>query len=302
MTQLKSGKGLTIKAGRDATLAGATVTTGTTLDLNAGRNVVLETAFSSRDSGWKGKKSGERSGNQSSVVTELKSGTSLSIAAGNDATLTGTKLDAGTTVSLTAENNITLLAAVNQEFESSNSKSGNFLRKTEKRDSRSATTYQGVSITSGGDATVKAKNNLTTAGTTLKAGGNATLEATTGKLLVGTYKDKVETNTYRNESILGGLLGGTSTTKIINTTETATDALAALDLTTVSGGDTELVGTKLEAGNKLTVKAGGNLIVKAAVSNHFKDHDETNNGLIVTKTIKEDIKKFKESYLVVSLE
>lgn len=98
---------------------------------------------------------------------------------------------------------------------------------------------------------------------------------------------------------MGGLFGSTKSESIENRFSTGTKALAELDLTLVSGGDTTLIGTQLKAGGNLSVNTGGDFSVQAAINSMRRDYFSQKLGAITMTTITEQ--SFKEVALLTKI-
>ncbi|KAB2721490.1 DUF637 domain-containing protein [Brucella intermedia] len=101
------------------------------------------------------------------------------------------------------------------------------------------------------------------------------------------------------KSYLGGLLGSTNISNTTTEISTGTEALAGLDLSLISGGDTTLIGSQLSAGGNLNIVTGGDLNVLAAIDSERKESFSQDLGPIVMTTITEQ--SYKEIANLVSL-
>ncbi|WP_224825200.1 DUF637 domain-containing protein [Cognatishimia sp. MH4019] len=300
-TALSVGGDLTIQSGRDTTFSAVKAQVGGDATLTAGRDLSILAAQEAFEE--KGRSGGTRYEKTSvtSIVSSLSVGGDFNATAGRDATLVGTQIATGGDAGLTAGRDLVLVAAQDVEKGSSRSKKSGFLSRKTTTKSYLDITNRGVSITAGGDIALQAKTgDLTTAGSSFNAqGGDVSLSATQGDILVGTYTDIRQRSKTVTRSMLGGLLGGTDHRSKTEQISTGTDALAALDLSIVSGDDTTLIGAQLKAGQQLTIRTGGDLSVQGAVSSTREDRHSTNNGLITSTTITE--RSFRETVALTSL-
>ncbi|CUX53226.1 hemagglutinin repeat-containing protein [Rhizobium oryzihabitans] len=229
-----------------------------------------------------------------SIVTSLAGGSDVSITAGGGATLIGTDIDSGGKVRIAAENDVVLAAAQDIYSYERETKSGNWFRKKQTRESETRVTNTGTDISASGDIeVVSAAGNLVTAGSRFASTeGNVALKAVKGDIFAGTYIDIFRKTHESRKSYLGGLFSSNSRSLTDNRFATGTAALAGLDLTLVSGGDTTLVGTQLKAGGRLSVETGGDFSITAAISSMRKEYFSHRVGAITMTTITEN--SFKE--------
>jgi deoxycytidylate deaminase len=229
-----------------------------------------------------------------SIVTSLAGGSDVSITAGGGATLIGTDIDSGGKVRIAAENNVVLAAAQDIYSYERETKSGNWFRKKQTRESETRVTNTGTDISASGDIeVVSAAGNLVTAGSRFASTeGNVALKAVKGDIFAGTYIDIFRKTHESRKSYLGGLFSSNSRSLTDNRFATGTAALAGLDLTLVSGGDTTLVGTQLKAGGRLSVETGGDFSITAAISSMRKEYFSHKVDAITMTTITEN--SFKE--------
>ncbi|MEL6597515.1 MAG: hemagglutinin repeat-containing protein [Pseudomonadota bacterium] len=300
-TALNVGGDLTIQSGRDTILSAVTAQVGGDTTLTAGRDLsILAAQEFFEEKGRSGSKRYEKTAVMS-IVSDLNTSGGLIATAGRDATLVGAQIAAGRNTSITAGRDLVLAAAQDVEQGSSRSKKSGFLSSKTTTESYLNITNRGVSITSGGDIALQADTgDLTTAGSRFNArGGDVALTATQGDVLVSSYTDTRQRSKTVKKSILGGLLGGTDHKTRIDQIGSGTDALAALDLSVVSGGNTTLIGAQLEAGQRLRIRTGGDLSVQGALSSTRKDRYSNNSGLVVSTTITE--RSFREAVALTSL-
>jgi filamentous hemagglutinin len=229
-----------------------------------------------------------------SIVTSLAGGSDVSITAGGGATLIGTDIDSGGKVRIAAENDVVLAAAQDIYSYERETKSGNWFRKKQTRESETRVTNAGTDISASGDIeVVSAAGNLVTAGSRFASTeGNVALKAVKGDIFAGTYIDIFRKTHESRKSYLGGLFSSNSRSLTDNRFATGTAALAGLDLTLVSGGDTTLVGTQLKAGGRLSVETGGDFSITAAISSMRKEYFSHKVDAITMTTITEN--SFKE--------
>lgn len=235
-----------------------------------------------------------------SHVTSFYTGGDFTANAGGKAVLVGTQIDAGGTLQLAAVEDVVLTAA--QDLYSSSTRksksSWGGLKKSSSSHDITQVTNEGVRIAASGNVDVIAQSgDLVTAGTTFVSNnGDVNLSAIEGEIYAGTYTDVFQEQKKKSSSFLFGLINSSSQLNTTDKFKTGTAALAALDLSLVSGADTTLVGANLSAGQTLNINAGGNLNVQAAIDSQRSEFFSTNSGMVTTTTITE--KSFVETALL----
>ncbi|WP_208860670.1 hemagglutinin repeat-containing protein [Pseudovibrio ascidiaceicola] len=283
---LNVGGNLSILTDGDLVVAGADVDVAGDVTLTAGNDLAL----SSVEVGSKTKSKNSKTEVSTSIVTDIDAGGSITATAGGDAVLMGTQIDVGGEADISATDNL-VLAAVQDVYSSySKKKKSGFLSSKTSIKSETKVTNKGVSIASGGDLDLLAENgDLTTAGTSLASGdGDVNLTAADGHIYAGAYTDVQSKYSKTSKSILGGLFGSTKIINSVDKISRGTEALAALDLSLLSGEDTTLIGAFLSAGNNLNINTGGNFDVKAAINSQRREFFEHEMGLVLMTTITEN--------------
>ncbi|SDR45004.1 filamentous hemagglutinin N-terminal domain-containing protein [Pseudovibrio sp. Tun.PSC04-5.I4] len=285
-SSLNVGGTLSIITNGDLVVAGADVDVAGDVKLTAGKDLVL----TSVEVGSKTKSRNSKVEVSTSIVTDINAGGNLTATAGGDAVLMGTQIDVGGDADISAADNL-VLAAVQDLYSSySKKKKSGFLSSKTSIKSETKVTNKGVSIASGGDLDLLAETgDLTTAGTSLASGeGDVNLTAAEGNIYAGAYTDVHSQYSKTSKSILGGLFGSTKIINSVDKISRGTEALAALDLSLLSGEDTTLVGAFLSAGNNVNINTGGDFDVKAAINSHRKEFFEHEMGLVLMTTITEN--------------
>lgn len=301
LSKITSGSDLTITALGDLTLGGVTadiagnvtLTTNTNLALNAPRSVIEYHVGDDRN--------GTDLWDIRSHVTDITTGGSFSAMAGDTALLEGTKINAGGALDLSATNDVTVSAAQNIYEYSHRTYSSSLLSKRSSRHSITRLLHAGADLTSDGTLDIESQEgNLTTAGSRFESQtGDINLSATQGDVLAGVFTDIDRENSEYHKSSFFGLISSSGTSLVDHRNATGTSALADLDLTIVSGGDTELVGAQLSAGRDLNLNVGGDLRVLAAIDSTRKEFFESNMGVVLATTVTE--RSHKETAVLTSL-
>ncbi|WP_234710613.1 hemagglutinin repeat-containing protein [Sinorhizobium arboris] len=302
LSSIEAGGDLAIVSGGALTLAGVTGNAGGNLSLAAAGDLVLSAAESTTEFQRSRRRSSLDISTVTSSATKLSAGGDLTALAGGSAVLVGTALDSGGSVRLAAKDEVVLAAAQDiYSYEAKTEKKSLFKKKSTSV-SRARVTNEGVSIAAAGDVDVVAgTGDLVTAGSRfVSAGGDIALSATEGDIYAGAYTDIFQESRTTKKSYFFGLFGSTRSSSTESRFSTGTDALAALDLTLVSGADTTLVGAHLAAGGNLSIDTGGDFSVEAAIDSERKAFFSSNLGLVTMTTITE--RSFRETARLSSLE
>ncbi|MBI5165922.1 MAG: hemagglutinin repeat-containing protein, partial [Magnetospirillum sp.] len=287
---IKSGGGIEISAGKNATFVGTDMSSGQgeATSITAGENVNLRAAkdTSSSDSldasaGFAaGKGGGQKSlalnagfgltdkDSSTARVASINSGGDLTIKAGKDATLEGSNLAAGGKASIGAGGNVNVKAATstsdNIDVGASLSLSGDKATKDNKGKNIGANFTGGTSTTRTG-ATISAGQGVEI--TAEK--GSATFEGTsinTAKGDVDISAAKTVTFGTAQSSNVGGSIGGSVGDRgnLVNdlsfgagTSNQVTSITGGGNLNVSSGGKTVMQGTTVDVGGKADIDAGG---------------------------------------------
>jgi len=288
-SRFEVGGDLSIISSADMMLAGVQAQVVGDTRLTAGGSLYLLAEQSSVEYSEGDEKNGEDTLSVKAEVTRLTTGGDFIASAGGDAVLVGTQIDAGGEVELTAVQDVILTAVQQIERSETRQTSRNFLAAKRETHSYLSVTNRGVGINAGSGINILARTgDLTTAGTEFaSASGDINLTATEGNILVGTYTDVFQESHTKERGYLGGLLSRSSQVYTVDHINTGTDALAALDLSIVSGADTTLVGATLSADQNLNITTGGDFSVQAAIDSHRSEFFETDMGLVTLTTVEE---------------
>ncbi|MEJ8563508.1 filamentous hemagglutinin N-terminal domain-containing protein [Yoonia sp. GPGPB17] len=223
-------------------------------------------------------------------VTEVASGGDFTALSGDTILMEGALIEATGSANIAAANDIMLSAAVEEYRYESRSYSRNWFRTKRSRRTVSETTHDGTDIIAGGLLNIESQTgDLILAGTALQSlADDINVSATQGDILAGTFTDTREEYRKTSRSFLFGLMSSSSASHNLYEMLTGTDILADVDLTLVSGGNTELIGAQLSAGRDLSLNVGGDLIVEAAINTAKESYYEQNVGLVLATTATEE--------------
>ncbi|WP_407865921.1 hemagglutinin repeat-containing protein [Phyllobacterium phragmitis] len=283
-SQLSSGTDTTIKAGDDILLSGSKLKADGDARLEAGNDINI-TAAQEQESVRFGKNS---SSSTTHTGSGIEAGGSISARAGTngngDLNVIGSKLSADGTVDLGASDNVTIAeardSAVTDTQGSFKSGSG-FSRKkgqvrghieTETAAGSSISGGAGVDITSGGDTTISASR--VQAGTGEKK-ADLNIDAG-GDLVIASGKDTVAHDD--REKSKGFLSKGSISTQSYNETTVASELGAAGNVNLNAGDNAVIAGSKVVAGEAITVE-GDSVSVIGAAEQHERESESKKSGL-----------------------
>jgi filamentous hemagglutinin len=295
LSSLTVGADLSIVTAADLVLAGLQGDAGGDTLLSAGGNLLMTAVQSESEFHSGNARNGTDVYSLTSHVTDLTTGVDFTATSGGQATLIGTQIDAGGSVDLAAAEGVVLAAAQDiYDFETRTYKKRLLSKKTTSH-SITEVTNQGVSIAAAGDVDIIAEDgDLIAAGTSFVSNnGDINLTAVEGDIYAGAYTDIFQEEIRKSKSALFGLIRSSSTSNAIDQFNTGTDALAALDLSLVSGADTTLAGATLASGGNLNITTGGDFSVEAAIDSQRSEFFSQNMGLVTMTTITE--KSFVET-------
>ncbi len=318
---IAANDGLTIAAGRDATISASRLeATGGKLDaaiaIDAGRDIViasgLDTLEKQSSSSSRGLLSSRRSSSQShdetNVASAISTSGNISLNAGRDATISGSKLDAGGSLAIEGDSVSALGAQERDASGSSSSKSGLFVGSGggfvslwgSKSNSKEqfATANAASSINAGQDVTLEARvTDVNIIGSNVTAGRDIALNAardvnvTPGSETSGSSEEKKRSGFGLSFSSGSGSLSvGVGYGKVSDKTSQSQEVnavsrlTAGRDLTIDAGRDANLQAARAEAGRDAVVQAVRDVNLLSAIdrSNYARMHEELFAGVTLS--------------------
>lgn len=191
----------------------------------------------------------------------------LSLDAAKDITVKGGQVSAGGDASLSAGGNVTFDTIENKKANTTSSTSSNGLTSSVTTTTVTTTEQIKSGLTTGGNLSIKSKNDITLAGTDVKAGGNADLDAGGSvNLLARANSTKTTSSTTTSGLGVGGGLVGSQTTDTVKGSDRnvgttlnvgGNASMTAKKDITLEGATVDVKGDgKLNAGNNINVLAG----------------------------------------------
>lgn len=191
----------------------------------------------------------------------------LTLDAAKDITVKGGQVAAGGDASLSAGGNVTFDTIENKKANTTSSSSSNGLTSSVTTTTVATTEQIKSGLTTGGNLSIKSKNDITLAGTDVNAGGNANLDAGGSvNLLARANSTKTTSSTTTSGLGVGGGLVGSQTTDTVKGSDRnvgttlnvgGNAAVTAKKDITLQGATVDVKGDgKLDAGNNVNILAG----------------------------------------------
>ncbi|WP_425327913.1 hemagglutinin repeat-containing protein [Pseudomonas nitroreducens] len=265
---------LSLDAGRDITNRGA-LSSGGDAYLSAGRDINLEAVTDAsrlRDV--------QQGGHHVTTTTieqnhasSLTAGGNLSLEAGRDLNVVGSKATAGQDLAVSAGRDVNVVSTADYQDVDIRSKDG----KERIHEQDTHTRQQASELAAGGDLLVSAGQDITLAASKIAAGNEAYLVA----------GDKIELlaandNDYSlYDSKEKGSWGKKKTQRdeVTDVRAVGSEISAGSDITLLSNGDQKYQGAKLEAGNDIAILSGGEVTFEAVKDLHQEAHEKTDNSV-----------------------
>ncbi|ALF86673.1 MULTISPECIES: hemagglutinin repeat-containing protein [Ralstonia solanacearum species complex] len=298
---------VSVLAGRDITLAGATVSAGNNAQLAAGRDLNLGTVTlgTTQDAVSRGGQSYFHDQTTTVSGSTVSAGGNVVAVAGRDATLTSSAIQAGGDATVVAGRNVTVTAASDTHTHREGSLGADAQYKKSSYDE----TVQGSAIQAGNSATLGAgqtqavgrvlqasgitpatpeaggTGNVTVLGSSVTTGNGAANLVATGDVTVGAVNEKHSDYSW-SDNKHSGLLSSEQTTKERSSqSSTAVGSSISADSVTASAGrDLTVQGSTVAATNDVNLGAGRNLTVTTAenTSSSHSYEETTKSGFGAT--------------------
>ncbi len=286
VSTLTSGGSLTMTAGRDVISEAAGMAAEDNVTLQAGRDIALQSEATAEGSHREGRNTTEIKKSVRQQGTEIAAGGDVAIQAGRDLTSNATQVVAQQDISVGAENNINLNTATESDYyyKKEVSSGGGFLsKKTTTKIQEDSSTREKGTLLSGNNVSVEAGKNILVNGSqvvgdeevALKAGDNIDILAATNTNSSWRFSETKKSGLMSTGGI--GISIGSSKTvhdlKQKGTTQSqsvSTVGSTGGNVSIVSGGQVHLNGSDLVAGKGITVDSD-NILVTAGHDKHITD-------------------------------
>ncbi|WP_293794181.1 hemagglutinin repeat-containing protein [uncultured Pantoea sp.] len=271
-TTLSSGGNLTLKAGQDITSQAAALAAEGDVGLQAGRDINLNAVESRSGDSERGSKKTVINEAVRQQGTEIVSGGSTTILAGNDITTQAASITANKDIGLQAGHDVNITTATESDYaykEETKTKKGLFSKKTTHTIREDSSTTEKASQLNGDQISIVAGNDLTLKGSTvvgennvgLKAGNDLTITAATD-----TQSSYRLSETKKSGMFSGGGIGvtfGSASSKQQLKQDGTTESQSAStvgstggNVTLVAGHDARLAGSDVIAKQDISLVGG----------------------------------------------
>ncbi|MFO5992142.1 DUF637 domain-containing protein, partial [Pseudomonas aeruginosa] len=196
-------------------------------------------------------------------------GRDISVSAGRDISVVGSRIDARRDVTFEAGRDVGLVAAANEEHAYGKTKKVTF------QDDK--ITQQATRVDAGGDLAINAGQDLRLVASQASAGDEAYLVAGDKLELLAAN----DSSYYLYDKKSKGSFGSKKTRRdeITDVTAVGSQISSGGDLTLLSGGDQTYQGAKLESANDLAIVSGGAVTFEAVKDLHQESHEKSKGNL-----------------------
>ena len=200
---------------------------------------------------------------------EVVAGRDISVSAGRDISVVGSRIDARRDVTFEAGRDVGLVAAANEEHAYGKTKKVTF------QDDK--ITQRATRVDAGGDLAINAGQDLRLIASQASAGDEAYLVAGDKLELLAAN----DSSYYLYDKKSKGSFGSKKTRRdeITDVTAVGSQISSGGDLTLLSGGDQTYQGAKLESGNDLAIVSGGAVTFEAVKDLHQESHEKSKGNL-----------------------
>ncbi|MHA6911772.1 hemagglutinin repeat-containing protein [Ralstonia pseudosolanacearum] len=298
---------VSVLAGRDITLAGATISAGSNAQLAAGRDLNFGTVLlgTTQDAVSRGGQSYFHDQTTTVSGSTVSAGGNVVAVAGRDATLTSSAIQAGGNATVVAGRNVSVAAASDTHTHSEGSLGADAQYKKSSYDE----TVQGSAIQAGNSATLGAgqgqavgqvlrvsgiaaatpeaggTGNVAVLGSSVTTGNGAANLIATGDVTVGAVNEKHTDYAWLDNKHAGFLSSEQTTKERSSQSSTAVGSSISADSVTASAGrDLTVQGSTVAATNDVDLQAGRDLTVTTAqnTSSSHSYEETTKSGLGAT--------------------
>ncbi|HHK4225356.1 TPA: deaminase domain-containing protein, partial [Pseudomonas aeruginosa] len=264
--RIEAAQKLTVSAGRDVANIGGVIDSKGDLALQGGRDVLVSAAVAER--GWTAGSQAYQT-QTTQMGAEVVAGRDISVSAGRDIGVVGSRIDARRDVTFEAGRDVGLVAAANEEHAYGKTKKVTF------QDDK--ITQQATRVDAGGDLAINAGQDLRLVASQASAGDEAYLVAGDKLELLAAN----DSSYYLYDKKSKGSFGSKKTRRdeITDVTAVGSQISSGGDLTLLSGGDQTYQGAKLESGNDLAIVSGGAVTFEAVKDLHQESHEKSKGDL-----------------------
>nr|WP_256596909.1 MULTISPECIES: hemagglutinin repeat-containing protein [unclassified Pseudomonas] len=278
------GQDLKVSAGRDITAIASQIDAKRDVSMSAVGDLTLASAADEQHSYSKSKKVTSQEDHVSQVSTTVTAGGSIVLNAGKDLNLIASRVSAGDEAYLFAANNLTLQSAEDSDYSFYSKTKKSSSGKKSRLDEVASNTNIASAVTSGGNSTLLAGNDMLIKGSEIAAdkGGVQLVAGNDVQIVAVTDSNSARHESSSSKSSWGGLKSSKVKDQVSETQTTAVGSVISGNTVSVAANrDATITGSSLVSTQDLTVQAGRDLTINAAENTFTRDefHKEKNRDL-----------------------
>ncbi len=278
------GQDLKVNAGRDLTVIASQIDAKRDVSMSAVGDLTLASAADEQHSYSKSKKVTSQEDHVSQVSTTVNAGGNITLSAGKDLDLIASRVSAGDEAYLFAANNLTLQSAEDSDYSFYSKTKKSSSGKKSRLDEVASTTNIASAVTSGGNSTLLAGNDMLIKGSEIAAdkGGVQLVAGNDVQIVAVTDSNSARHESSSSKSSWGGLKSSKVKDQLSETQTTAVGSvISGNTVDVVANRDVTITGSSLVSTQDLAVQAGRDLTINAAENIFTRDefHKEKNRDL-----------------------
>ena len=278
------GQDLKVTAGRDLTVIGSHIDAKRDVSMSAIGDLTLASAADEQHSYSKSKKITSQEDHVSQVSSTVNAGGSITLNAGKDLDLIASRVSAGDEAYLFAANNLTLQSAEDSDYSFYSKTKKSSSGKKSRLDEVASTTNIASAVTSGGNSTLLAGNDMLIKGSEIAAdkGGVQLVAGNDMQVVAVTDSNSARHESSSSKSSWGGLKSSKVKDQVSETQTTAVGSVISGNTVDVAARrDVTVTGSSLVSTQDLKVSAGRDLTINAAENTFTRNelHKEKNRDL-----------------------
>ncbi|MFJ3377742.1 hemagglutinin repeat-containing protein, partial [Pseudomonas sp. NPDC086112] len=282
--QVSAGRDLTIDAGRDLSAIASQIDAQSDIAMAAANNLTLASAADEQHSYEKTRKAARQEDHVRQVSTTVNAGGSVALNAGKDLDLIASRVSAGDEAYLFAANNLTLQSAEDSDYSFYSKTKKSSSGKKSRLDEVASTTNIASAVTSGGNTTLLAGNDMLIKGSEIAAdkGGVQLVAGNDIQIVAATDSNSARHESSSSKSSWGGLKSSKVKDQVSETQTTAVGSvISGNTVDVVANRDVTITGSSLVSTQDLTVQAGRDVTINAAENTFTRNelHKEKNRDL-----------------------
>ena len=294
---LNAGGNVLMDAGRDIQLEGADINAGGDVGLYAGRNVNLQAMKNEDNYQFKAKRKKVIHNTTEHDVVNINSGGSVTVDAGQDASLIGTNIAANDDIYLSADRDTNISAVVDSDYDYYyRKKKKSFGRSKTKIDETLVETVTGGTVAAGGNIMINAvadeagnigltnSRNLNINGAVIASDEGDVVLAAKDNVTLGTVDVNSIDYHLRKKSGTGGFTGKSKSSKNNSTEKIGTQIQSGNDAVVLAGNNATLISSAIQTENDIQLEAGlineeGNLNLLAADNSYLNEKKKSKKSM-----------------------